>query len=110
MNLTPEEIAADPNTPADRLCQLAKSSDLNVLFAIAQNPNSPPKLLEELFEICPSQVLKNPALELILLEKTDLLESLYKVYPRYFSRNKLPDFILNLVITNPTNWVLKNLA
>ena len=75
MNLTPEELARDPNTSLDILERLAKTSkDDLVLAPVAENPNTSPELLIELFDRYPYQVLNNPALELILLEQPDIIE------------------------------------
>ncbi|MGF1487189.1 MAG: hypothetical protein ACFBSE_08755, partial [Prochloraceae cyanobacterium] len=64
MNLTPEELAKDPNTPLKILKELAKTSkDEVILAAIAENPNTDADLLIELFEKYPYQVLNNPAIE-----------------------------------------------
>lgn len=69
--------ALDENTPAERLSELAKSIHYKVRKAVAQNPNTPPYLLQKLFLHFPVQVLNNSVLDLLLLEIPDFLEQLY---------------------------------
>ena len=78
MNLTPLEIAKAPKTPSDRFWELPWSNDKLVQAAVAENPNSPPELLKQLFINYPDEVLNNPILELILLELPDFIEQLYQ--------------------------------
>jgi TusA-related sulfurtransferase len=93
--------ALDENTPAEILQEIAlkeKSAlilslyDVNlssevmppqyiksksILCAVAKNPNTPPDILKELFNLCPIEVLSNISLSLIILENSCFLEEIY---------------------------------
>lgn len=95
------EVVLNENTPAEFLRELAlkqKSEfiyslyDANlsseemppqyyksksILCKIAKNPNTPPDILKELFNLFPIQVLNNVSLSLILLEHPYFLEEVY---------------------------------
>ena len=101
MNLTPEELARDPNTSLDILERLAKTSkDDLVLAAVAENPNTSPELLIELFDRYPYQVLNNPALELILLEQPDIIEKFCERNKYFFNCWRIPSLILDWAVIN----------
>ncbi len=68
---TPHEEASDPQTPKDRLAELSDHDDVDVLNAVAENPNTPPHALGKLFwhpHEFKKQVLNNPARVLHQLE------------------------------------------
>lgn len=95
-----EKEALNPNTSANRLRELSKSLDRRIRQAIAQNPNTPPDILVILFNKFPLQVLHNPVLNLILLEKPNFLEELYQCSKLVFHKYKLPNFFIEWAIFN----------
>jgi hypothetical protein len=99
--LTPEQQASDETTPIVQLRELAEQNtalarlvagnfgadsellrtlaehdDCVVQQLVAANPNVPLDVLEKLAKQYPRQVLNNPAIDLFLLEKPDLLAGL----------------------------------
>lgn len=97
MSLISQKLAADPNITAEKLYQLSETEDKFTLIKIAQNPNTPPDLLIELFQKhCLWEILDNPVLELILLEMPDFLDKLRQVRGYFFGREKLPDLFFEL--------------
>lgn len=66
---TPEEIKSTRDISADLLAQLSKSEDDNIKYAVAQHPNTPMSVLEEMLETTDTEfisieyyVAKNPNL------------------------------------------------
>ena len=111
MNLSPEERAADPNTGAEELWELTNIGESAVLAAVAQNPNSPPELLQKLFRHYPREVLSNPIIELILLELPDFFGQLCQKNYYFFARDeKIPDWILKLAIFSSNNSLRQAIA
>ena len=47
---TPEEIESTPDISEDLLTQLSKSEDNNIKYAVAQHPNTPMSVLEEMLD------------------------------------------------------------
>lgn len=101
MNLTPEQLAADENTSPEELTKLAKQSiELARIVArnvnadpelleklapsedyltrqnVAANPNTPTKILFDLGAEFPRQLLDNPILYLLLLEKPNVVSEI----------------------------------
>ncbi len=73
--------ALDPQTPADRLRQIAEWSGMAGLEswlreAVALNPNTPPDVLRDLLLFHPQLVVRNPALDLAVLERPDVWRAL----------------------------------
>ncbi len=59
--------ARDPSTAPEVLERLAKKRSKRIQRAIAQNPNTPWPTLKQLLILHPEEVLRNPALPLLLL-------------------------------------------
>jgi len=104
MAVGPEELsqARDAGTPARQLARLAaevrtastrrgdgmSALEKAVLAAVAGNPNTAPALLFELASGFPGEVVRNPAVFLLLLEDPALLE-------------KIPDHALRAILAHP---------
>jgi hypothetical protein len=69
---SPLTLAQDPRTPPATLTQLALTGTDEVLRAVACNPNAPLEALALAAGTFPEEVLQNPALDLLLLEDSDL--------------------------------------
>ncbi|BAZ17360.1 leucine rich repeat variant [Calothrix sp. NIES-4071] len=99
-----QELASYDNTPAECLCLLVKSCYKGVVEAVAQNPNTPPRILEELFCQYPVEVLNNSALQLLILETPNLLDKFVPVdHPNcdlIFEFDNLPDLFINWAISH----------
>lgn len=95
-----EQEALNSKTSANRLRELSKSLDQRIRQAIAQNPNTPPDILIILFNKFPLQVLHNPVLNLILLERPNFLEELYENSKLVFHKYELPNFFMEWAIFN----------
>ncbi len=94
--------ALNSNTSAARLAEILDLNNQKICQAIATNPNTSPKVLLELFKNYPLEVLKNPSLNLILLEIPDFLEQLLSASYLFLRRSKdLPPFILEAAINHP---------
>lgn len=93
-----EEEVLNANTSAIRLKELSKSLDREVRQAVAKNPNTPPDILVRLFDKFPLQILRNPALSLILLERPDFFTEIYESNKLVFYKHKLPDFFYKWAI------------
>jgi hypothetical protein len=71
LNQTPlinAQLAKNPATPPDVLKILSSSNSNSIRESVAENPNTPLKVLFHLGAQYPKQLLRNPALPLILLE------------------------------------------
>jgi hypothetical protein len=110
MPLIPEQEALNSNTTAERLCELAKSNKKIILQAVATNPNTPPNLLAKLFTQYPTQVFRNPALDLLILENPQFLEILYKQNKSIFNYQGLPLFFLEWAAKHENKDIRVNLA
>lgn len=62
------QLAQNPNTPGEKLEELATLGESEILAAIASNPNSSPKLLVDLARDYLEEIGENSALDLTLLE------------------------------------------
>src|SRR5262245_57514620 len=93
------EEARDPKTSPERLAALAKSDDIEVRWAVTQNPNTPVEVLFTLGAELPDALLQNPLLTLLLLEQPTLM----------YEMPKETAGALLLVPTLPVGW-LKALA
>lgn len=69
-------FARDSQAPPALLAFLAEHPDPICRELVAQNPNTPPKVLFELGARHPRQLLQNPVFSLLLLEDPDLLQKL----------------------------------
>ena len=67
------EVAQDETTSPEKLRELANLHDSAVLKKLVVNPNIPPDVFKKLASLFPRQVFNNPAIDLLLLEITDLL-------------------------------------
>lgn len=101
MKFTPEQLAADENTPPEELTKLAKQSvelativaqnantepellielatseDFIIRQNVAANPNTPIKTLFSLGAEFPKELLNNPILNLLLLENPNLISEI----------------------------------
>ena len=78
---------------------------------MAENPNTSPELLIELFDRYPYQVLGNPALELILLEKPDIIDEFNKWdNKRFFYSWRIPAIVLDWAVININSEVCQAIA
>ena len=73
--------ALSQNTSAERLRILAEQKDDDILQAVANNPNSPIDVIKELFNFFPTYVLSNPAIDLLCLENSNLIDELFENCP-----------------------------
>lgn len=71
-------IAKHPRASAAILEKLAHSSDKATRYAVAGNPNTPSKVLQKLGAQFPTQLLRNPALDLMILENPGLFSEIPK--------------------------------
>lgn len=69
-------VAKNPVTPPDALEKLSHSSDKVIRKAVAGNPNSPPSTLTRLGAQFPLELLRNPALDWLLLENPAILSEM----------------------------------
>jgi uncharacterized membrane-anchored protein YhcB (DUF1043 family) len=105
--MTPEQEAKDPTTNPARLQELAEQNnnlngDLNLVFFLVKNPNTPIETLLFLAEVFAQEFLENPALSLLFFEHTDFIskipedtmESLLKV-------KRMPLWFLEVLIVSP---------
>jgi hypothetical protein len=74
--MTEREEARDPNTSAERFLVLVKSSDEEVLRALACNPNAPLDTLDAAWRKFPQGFLQNPAVSLFQLENPNFYSQL----------------------------------
>ncbi len=95
-----KQEALNPNTSANRLRELSKILSQGIRQAIAQNPNTPPDVLVILFDKFPLQVLYNPVVKLILIERPNFFEEIYDNNKLVFHKYKLPDFFYEWAIFN----------
>ncbi len=68
--------ASDSRTAPERLRRLASHGDQTVRHAVAANPNAPTDALYRLAVRHPDAFLKNPVLELLILENPNLLSEM----------------------------------
>ncbi len=102
--------ALNPNTSAKRLQEILDLDNPELCQAVAINPNSPPQVLLELFTICPLEVLKNPVLNLILLEIPDFLEQLLSRNYTVLYEEDLPELILEVAVNHPNLFIQRRLT
>ena len=84
MRTKEEQLASDPNTPAEVLRALFAPQDPERLtaaeealgLALVQNPNTPKQLLLWLGQRYPQELLQNPSLSLFLLEEPGLFHQI----------------------------------
>jgi hypothetical protein len=126
MQPTPEQQAADENTPPERLKELVEHS-LEILKLVAGNPSTPPEVLQELASLAnkkirklvasnpntdidvllkvgaefPEDLLNNPVFLLLILEKPDFLVHLpVSTYYSLLDYPGTPENIRNLIAIN----------
>lgn len=99
------EEALNESTPLERLLELANSGEEDVCKGVASNPNASPNLLIHLFRKCPVEVLNNPVLDVILLERPNFLEQLFKSNCSVLNKERLPEFYVNWVSNHQENWI-----
>jgi hypothetical protein len=108
--------AADPNTPPERLREIAEievtfllysasdDGEKRLLAALAGNPNTPPELLLRVGAHCPEAFARNPVLPLLPLEMPDLLTRLdavgWSVVLHLLRIAETPTGIVNLLLTH----------
>jgi Leucine rich repeat variant len=105
-----ETQAVDASTPCDELRKLADTYNGVVRKLVASNPNTPPDLLIELFIEHPHQVLKNPVIELLLLENPDFFKQLYQTNPYIFNEDTLPSLFLDWAVNCSDEGIRKAIA
>src|SRR5579884_3930443 len=88
--------AANPETPSERLAELAKQSHLAPI--IASNPNTPAKTLFDLADDHPHEFLANPILPLLHLENPSLFAHMYADSAlRLLMCEEIPAWLLSLL-------------
>ncbi len=72
------EISKDNTTPAECLSELFRlyPSHHGILIGVAQNPNTPPEILQLLFGKFPIQVINNSVFDLLILENQNFIRRL----------------------------------
>ncbi|MBF2066694.1 MAG: hypothetical protein IGS39_20095 [Calothrix sp. C42_A2020_038] len=105
-----EKQAIDASTPSEELRKLADTHNGAVRKLVAGNPNTPPDLLTELFIEYPHQVLKNPVIELLLLENPDFFKQLYQTNPYIFNEDALPPLFLEWAVHCSDEGIRKTIA
>ena len=102
------KIAENINTPAERLRELSKTKEREILAAIAKNPNTPPDLLVELAGEYLDEIGFNPALDLILFENPNFIHEIFFKHfsddhngGKVYSGTKLPNWFLKLGLNHP---------
>lgn len=103
-------VASNPSADATLLTELSKRIDNVTHQYIALNPNTPPSILIKLFARYPLEILKNPALDLLLLENPNLYEELYSSNTEVFEKYELPIFFLEWAIQSPNKQLRQKLA
>ncbi|MBW4603789.1 MAG: hypothetical protein KME29_30560 [Calothrix sp. FI2-JRJ7] len=85
------EIARDITTPAECLYELFELYPYHscILIGVAQNPNTPPKILQQLFRRFPNQVINNCVIDLLVLENPNFIIRLCKTYCDVFCYKEL---------------------
>lgn len=66
-------VAKNPSTPEQLLIKLSRSHDVSIRRFLAGNPSTPLDVLHSVGKKFPKELLKNPALDLLLLENPNLL-------------------------------------
>jgi hypothetical protein len=94
-----QAVARNPAAPTDVLERLSRLEDAGVLYALAQNPNTPPAIAMRCGAKFPGALFKNPALDLMLLEVPEMISSLPSEQARAL-----------LYPQNPPEWVWKATA
>lgn len=69
-------LAANPATPAEVLTQLGKANDVAVRRAVALNPNTPLRLLTQLAGEFPGEFLRNPILPILNMTRPEFIKEL----------------------------------
>ena len=66
-------VAQNPSAPEQLLIKLSRSHDVSIRRSLAGNPSTPLDVLHSVGKKFPKELLKNPALNLLLLENPNLL-------------------------------------
>jgi hypothetical protein len=91
------EEARAPESPPDRLAQLAGHRDFRVRREVARNPNAPPAALAALLEEFPDEFFANPALGLLLLEDVGFFRRLTPGALRSLVESEAPEWFAGLL-------------
>lgn len=93
-------VAANPSTPAALLDKLGQRNETGVQRAVAANPNTPLQRLLALAGHCVAEFFANPMLPLLFLEHPDLLQQLPRSsLLRLVLHPDAPAFFLKLLTT-----------
>ncbi|RUT07844.1 hypothetical protein DSM106972_021040 [Dulcicalothrix desertica PCC 7102] len=86
------EISRDITTPAECLYELFELYFYYsyILIGVAQNPNTPPNILQQLFRRFPNQVINNCVIDLLILENPNFISRLCETYCDVFRYKELP--------------------
>ena len=69
-----QQQASNPNTPAEKLRELADCDDATIRQLVVVNPNTPTEILWRLGKEFPECLLENPVLPLLGLENLNLVD------------------------------------
>lgn len=114
-----EDLIVKPDATSAELDELMKTGNIEIKKAIASHPNTSPETLIKLckdysdfsFTGYSQEVLKNPALSLILLENSDFLDRiLYESDLVLNSITKFPKFIIKWSVNHPHRAVRSQIA
>ena len=84
-------VAQNPSSPPQLLQELGESSDAATRENVALNPNTPTQMLQKLGDEFSKEVLGNPVLPLLFLENPSILDELFQ-----------PDTLWSLVLDTQT--------
>jgi hypothetical protein len=99
-------LAKDPQAPEGLLSSLARHPDPVCQKLVAQNPNTPRRVLFELGARHPRQLLQNPVFSLLLLEDPDLLQKLPAKCARgLLAQREVPLLLLEYAARDPMPWM-----
>jgi hypothetical protein len=94
-------LAKNPVLPGDLISSLASLKDNSIEAALARNPNTPPGLALQFGERFPGELLKNPALDLLLLESPEALTNMPDRLANALLYTKTPpDWLWEAVLTH----------
>ncbi|MCD8487257.1 MAG: hypothetical protein LRZ84_11145, partial [Desertifilum sp.] len=89
-----EQLASNPNTPPEKLRELATCEDIAIRQLVVANPNTPTEVLWRLGKLFPAQLLENPLLPLLFLENPNLIAQIPdETLLRLFELETVPDYL-----------------